>query len=75
MENRFVRSQDLREIYHDVGQFYWYDAEKFVMNDGIMDGFSAPLILNELYVQDIDNETDWKIAEMKYEILKRNELI
>lgn len=75
MENRFVRSQDLREIYHDVGQFYWYDAEKFVMNDGIMDGFSAPLILNELYVQDIDNETDWKIAEMKYEILKRNGLI
>ena len=24
------------------------------------------MVLSELEVQDIDNETDWKIAEMKY---------
>lgn len=75
MENRFVRSQDLEDIYHDSGQFYWYDVEKFMENDGIMDGYSAPLIMDELHVQDIDNETDWEIAEMKYEIMKKKGLL
>ena len=74
-ENLFVRSQDLQDIYHDCGQFYWYDVEWFMENDGIMDGYSAPLIIDELHVQDIDNETDWEIAEMKYEILQRKGLL
>ena len=75
MENRFVRSQDLQDVYHDCGQFYWYDVDKFMENQGIMDGLSAPLIVDELHVQDIDNETDWEIAEMKYEILQRKGLL
>ena len=69
MENRFVRSQDLADIYHDCGQFYWYDVPEFMKRDGIMDGYSAPLIIDELHVQDIDNETDWKLAEIKYKLM------
>ena len=75
MENRFVRSQDMEPVYHDAGQFYWYDVPVFLRNDGIMDGLSAAYILDDLHVQDIDNETDWEIAEMKYEILKRKGLL
>lgn len=75
MENRFVRSQDLEPVYHDAGQFYWYEVPVFMENDGIMDGLSAPYILDDLHVQDIDHETDWEIAEMKYEILKRKGLL
>ncbi|MDD6208566.1 MAG: pseudaminic acid cytidylyltransferase [Clostridiales bacterium] len=75
MENRFVRSQDMEPVYHDAGQFYWYDVRAFLRNDGIMDGLSAAYILDDLHVQDIDNETDWEIAEMKYEILKRKGLL
>ena len=75
MENRFVRSQDLEPVYHDAGQFYWYDVPVFLKNDGIMDGLSAAYLLDDLHVQDIDNETDWEIAEMKYEILKRKGLL
>lgn len=75
MENRFVRSQDLPDIYHDCGQFYWYDVQEFLRRDGIMDGFSAPLIVDELHTQDIDNETDWEVAELKYEILQRKGLL
>lgn len=71
-ENRFVRTQDLTPIYHDCGQFYWYDVPFFLEHNDCMTDYSAPVILDELYVQDIDNETDWKIAEMKYELLKRN---
>ena len=75
MENRFVRSQDMEPVYHDAGQFYWYDVPVFLKNDGIMDGLSAAYILDDLHVQDIDNETDWEIAEMKNEILKRKGLL
>ncbi len=30
---------------------------------------TSVIILNELLVQDIDNETDWKVAEMKYKLI------
>lgn len=75
MENRFVRSQDLEAVYHDCGQFYWYKVPEFMDKDGIVDEYAAPLIVDELHVQDIDNETDWEIAEMKYEILQRKGLL
>ena len=74
-ENRDRRSQDLEDIYHDCGQFYWYNVKEFMNRDGIMDGFSAPVIIDDLYVQDIDNESDWEIAEMKYRILKEKKLL
>lgn len=28
-----------------------------------------PIILNDIEVQDIDNESDWKIAELKYQMM------
>lgn len=28
-----------------------------------------PIIVSELEVQDIDNETDWELAEIKYKII------
>lgn len=74
-ENRDKRSQDLEEIYHDCGQFYWYNVKEFMKRDGIMDGFSAPIVVDDLYVQDIDNISDWEIAEMKYRILKEKQLL
>ena len=75
IENRTARSQDLEPFYHDCGQFYWYDVKYFVEHNGIMDGHIAPLIIDELYVQDIDNDSDWEIAEMKYKILKEKGLL
>lgn len=63
------RSQDLEKQYHDTGQFYIYDTKKFVeLNGKIYSGIS-PVIVSELEVQDIDNLTDWKIAEMKYQLM------
>lgn len=31
-----------------------------------------PIIVPELEVQDIDNEVDWKLAEMKYQLMKND---
>lgn len=66
------RSQDLEPWYHDVGQFYLLRTEAFRKNLALMAGNILPLVVSELEVQDIDNETDWKIAEMKYKIIKEN---
>lgn len=70
-EFKNARSQDLEPFYHDAGQFYFYDAEKFVELNGEIEEKIVPLVLPEIEVQDIDNEEDWIIAEQKYEMLKR----
>ena len=64
------RSQDLEKHYHDVGQFYVLKTEAFKQNKKLMVGNILPLEISEMEVQDIDNQTDWEIAEMKYRILK-----
>lgn len=60
------RSQDLEPLYHDAGQFYFYNTKAFLSGKG--SGW-VPLVLSELEVQDIDNLEDWKLAEMKYRLL------
>jgi len=68
-ENLNKRSQDLEKHYHDAGQFYVFKTERFKENKNLMVGSIIPLVLSELEVQDIDNETDWKMAELKYSMI------
>lgn len=63
------RSQDLTPHYHDVGQFYVFRTEAFKQNRKLMIGNILPLVVSEMEVQDIDNQTDWEIAEMKYRLM------
>lgn len=59
------RSQDLPKEYHDSGTFYWHK-----ITDGkIADGKLGAIIMSEERVQDIDTETDWKLAELKYQLV------
>ena len=69
-ENLNKRSQDLQKAYHDAGQFYWLNVERFLKSKKIITDNCGAIILDELQVQDIDNETDWKLAELKYKLLK-----
>ena len=64
------RSQDLEEIYHDCGQFYVFRVKSFEKEKKLVTDNTAGMIISELEVQDIDNETDWELAEMKYRLLK-----
>ncbi len=68
-ENLNTRSQDLIPAYHDAGQFYWLNVKSFLKEKKLYTADTIPLIISELEVQDIDNEEDWKIAELKYNIL------
>ena len=61
------RSQDLPKEYHDSGTFYWYRLNQ----SQFVEGAKGAIILSEERVQDIDTETDWKLAEMKYQLSNR----
>lgn len=65
-EHRNSRSQDLEPQFHDVGQFYIMKTDAYLLNKAIMRGKILPYELPELEVQDIDNMSDWEIAEIKY---------
>lgn len=67
------RSQDLEPHYHDVGQFYVFRTESYVRNKKLMVGNILPMVVSEMEVQDIDNQTDWEIAEMKYRLMRGEE--
>ena len=68
-EYKQCRSQDLELLYHDAGQFYFWKVDAF---EGYMNGEKtmriAPIIMMEEEVQDIDNMSDWLMAEMKYKM-------
>lgn len=70
-ENQPKRSQDLEPLYHDAGQFYFYDANVFYQQKNTVDLITKALVLPDLEVQDIDNEEDWAIAEMKYQLMAK----
>lgn len=63
------RSQDLEPSYHDAGQLYWMKTEQFKNKKVLWTDNSSAIILPEIYVQDIDTEEDWEIAELKYRLL------
>ncbi|GAA3736181.1 pseudaminic acid cytidylyltransferase [Flavobacterium ginsengisoli] len=64
------RSQDLEKSYHDAGQFYWMQVDKCLPEKKILTGNSGSIVISEMEGQDIDNEVDWKLAELKYELLQ-----
>lgn len=64
-----TRSQDLEPLYHDAGQFYCYQVQEFLKSRGQIVSGIVPFIVDEMEVQDIDNETDWKLAELKYSFM------
>jgi pseudaminic acid cytidylyltransferase len=64
------RSQDLSEVYHDAGQFYWANVKSYLIEKKFYSGDAIPIVLPRYLVQDIDTEEDWKRAEAMYKALK-----
>jgi pseudaminic acid cytidylyltransferase len=65
------RSQDLSPAFHDAGLFYWMKTQAFLEQKKIFAKNSGGFELSEMEIQDIDNESDWAIAEMKYKLLNQ----
>lgn len=70
-EYAMKRSQDLEEIYHDCGQFYAFCVKQFKDSKKLVMDNTVGMVVSEFEVQDIDNETDWELAEAKYQLLKK----
>jgi pseudaminic acid cytidylyltransferase len=68
-ENEFVRSNDLPEAFHDIGQFYWVRTGDFLEQKRIFMKGAKGLKIPRRYTQDIDTPEDWVIAEAYAEAL------
>lgn len=64
------RSQDITEMYHDCGQFYFFKPDILMQKRSIVTEHTKAMTVPELEVQDIDNESDWEIAEIKYRFME-----
>jgi pseudaminic acid cytidylyltransferase len=64
-----TRSQDLEPMFHDAGQFYLIKTRALLEEKTLFCGNTAACELDEIRVQDIDTESDWKLAELKYRFL------
>jgi len=62
-ENFSLRSQDLPEVLHDAGQFYWGKPEAWLNGEKVFDRGSTVVEIPAWRVQDIDTEEDWRYAE------------
>jgi len=68
-ENKTKRSQDLEVIYHDAGQFYFFDVETFLVKQQLLTDNTGYVLLSDNECQDIDNPDDWEMAEIKFNYL------
>ena len=64
-EHELTRTQDLENLYHDAGQFYWGKASAWLASlkmhtDGV------GIVIPNWRVVDIDNLDDWRRAELLY---------
>lgn len=61
-----ARSQDLEPVFHDAGQFYFCRIPALLSSGLIVGARTKGFEVSELEAQDIDNISDWEIAEIKY---------
>jgi pseudaminic acid cytidylyltransferase len=62
------RSQDLPTAYHDAGQWYWIKTALLLENQQLLTDNTGFVLLSELEAQDVDNESDWQLMELKYKL-------
>ncbi|MGD9639199.1 MAG: pseudaminic acid cytidylyltransferase [Alphaproteobacteria bacterium] len=68
-EHMNTRSNTLPQAYHDAGQFYWYNTEKFLKEPVLYSKDAQGIVLPRFMVQDIDTPEDWETAEKLFQVL------
>ncbi len=62
-----MRSQDFVPQYHDCGQYYCMKTKSFLETKRLVLKHTYPIITSQMEVQDIDDTSDWELAELKYQ--------
>lgn len=65
-KNNEIITQSFQNYYYDAGQYYWMTPDYLRDKNRIEN--SGAVIISALDGQDIDNEDDWAIAEIKYKL-------
>jgi len=60
---RLVRTQDLREHFHDAGMFYWGSRSAFSSDAPMFSEQSRMIQIGRDRAFDIDEPEDWLLAE------------
>ena len=66
------RSQDLPNIYHDAGLFYWAKPDIWKKKPNGFNHKNSIVDIPAYRVQDIDEPDDWKKAEIIFQVLNNN---
>lgn len=70
-EYELSRTQDLETTYHDAGQFYWGATSAWLREERMHSaGYGIPI--PKWRVVDIDDEQDWRRAELLYRTLREH---
>lgn len=72
-EYAMTRSQDLPEMVHDCGRFYFANTCAYLEQGAFAMPGCKPLFIDPRLVQDIDDESDWALAETKYKEFMKGE--
>lgn len=62
-EHERTRSQDLPELVHDAGQFYWMRTARFLENPRLVPAGTIGYAIERIRCVDIDTEADLEFAE------------
>ena len=68
-ESLKIRSQDLTPKYFDAGMFYFCNIEIMLKEKTVVPTNTSGYIIDESECQDIDTPDDWKMAEIKFNII------
>ena len=68
-KNYGKRSQNLKQIICDAGQFYWGNKEAWLREKNLFTKDSDIIMVPEWRYHDLDTLDDWKRAELNYQIL------
>ncbi len=61
-------SNELPPRYHDGGQFWWMRSDALFAQNKLYADNALGMEVPEYEAVDMDNETDWKMAELKYQL-------
>jgi len=65
------RSQDLPDLFHDTGTFYFYKTSSLLKNKGNLPIKTTFLMIDRIRTIDINEPQDLKMAEFQYKLLKK----
>lgn len=69
--NSNIRTQDLDKAYFDAGMFYTFETARLLSTKSLRTTNTFTIEVEDLHAQDIDNENDWILAEMKYRLFSK----